>query len=452
MKIKSIKVKGLFGIFDHEVPMNLGERVTIIHGPNGVGKTALFRLLRSLSSGSYRDLHTIPYHIFEVSFDDTSYIRVTKVSINESNQYSFQDEAFQELQDLEITFQLPITDPTTFTIRRAARSISFRQRRALSQLVPGLTRIDNAHFRYSRTGEILTLENAIEKFGDYLPNELKTENIEPAAYEQLRKSVDVHIIDTQRLIDLVPSSNPDEDKSSRVQEAVLKYSKELVLQLQYALGQYAALSQSLDRTFPQRLIQSTITLHPISEDLGKKLGELEEKRTTLMEAGLLDKESAMVSNVPRNLDENTKRVLEIYVADVEQKLSVFDTIAAKIDVFKSIIDQRFLYKKIRISRREGFNFVSTGDDKKLLLPNQLSSGEQHEVVLFYELLFKIKAGALILIDEPELSLHVAWQVEFLKDLKKVTNLAFIDVLIATHSPQIINNRWDLTVELKGPNQ
>jgi predicted ATP-binding protein involved in virulence len=71
-------------------------------------------------------------------------------------------------------------------------------------------------------------------------------------------------------------------------------------------------------------------------------------------------------------------------------------------------------------------------------------------VLLYELLFKTMPNALVLIDEPELSLHVAWQVEFLKDLTRVVKLAAFDVILATHSPQIINDRWDLAVELKGP--
>ena len=54
-----------------------------------------------------------------------------------------------------------------------------------------------------------------------------------------------------------------------------------------------------------------------------------------------------------------------------------------------------------------------------------------------------------MIDEPEISLHVAWQQEFLHDLEKITDLAKFDVLIATHSPQIIHDRWDLTQELTG---
>jgi len=39
----------------------------------------------------------------------------------------------------------------------------------------------------------------------------------------------------------------------------------------------------------------------------------------------------------------------------------------------------------------------------------LSSGEQQEVVMLYELLFCVQPGTLVLIDEPELSLHVVWQ-------------------------------------------
>lgn len=56
----------------------------------------------------------------------------------------------------------------------------------------------------------------------------------------------------------------------------------------------------------------------------------------------------------------------------------------------------------------------------------------------------------MLIDEPELSLHVGWQVEFLKDLQEIIELADLDILMATHSPDIIQDRWDLTVELKRP--
>ena len=38
--------------------------------------------------------------------------------------------------------------------------------------------------------------------------------------------------------------------------------------------------------------------------------------------------------------------------------------------------------------------------------------------------------------------------KFLNDIKEIINLQNIDIVIATHSPQIINERWDLTVNLE----
>ena len=55
----------------------------------------------------------------------------------------------------------------------------------------------------------------------------------------------------------------------------------------------------------------------------------------------------------------------------------------------------------------------------------------------------------MLIDEPELSLHIAWQQQFLKDLLDITDLSKFDLLIATHAPDIIHNHWEFTVDLEG---
>ncbi|HEY1354310.1 MAG TPA: hypothetical protein VGF67_32270 [Ktedonobacteraceae bacterium] len=101
-----------------------------------------------------------------------------------------------------------------------------------------------------------------------------------------------------------------------------------------------------------------------------------------------------------------------------------------------------------ISRRDGFVFTAPRGTRLPL--EKLSSGEQHELILFYELLFKTSPGSPIMIDEPEISLHVVWPEQFLQDAQDVTHLANIDVLIATQSPDIIDGQRDLVVELEGP--
>jgi predicted ATP-binding protein involved in virulence len=48
MKITQISVGKLFGQFNHSIKLNINENVTIIHGPNGVGKTTLLRLVDAI--------------------------------------------------------------------------------------------------------------------------------------------------------------------------------------------------------------------------------------------------------------------------------------------------------------------------------------------------------------------------------------------------------------------
>ena len=141
------------------------------------------------------------------------------------------------------------------------------------------------------------------------------------------------------------------------------------------------------------------------------------------------------------------KVLPLYKSDNEKKLEVYDNLIARIDTFTRILNERrFAFKKIEIDKDKGFSFKSIQDEQLQL--TELSSGEQHEVVLLFELLFKAQENSLVLIDEPEISLHVVWQLAFLDDIKDIINLKKIDVVIATHSPQIINDDWDLTVNLE----
>lgn len=51
MRIKEISFEGLFKIFNHTIPLNLDDRITIIHGPNGYGKTTILKLLDIVFAG-----------------------------------------------------------------------------------------------------------------------------------------------------------------------------------------------------------------------------------------------------------------------------------------------------------------------------------------------------------------------------------------------------------------
>ena len=138
-----------------------------------------------------------------------------------------------------------------------------------------------------------------------------------------------------------------------------------------------------------------------------------------------------------------------YVSDAEKKLNIYNDTLDRLELFLEIINSRFQFKSISVSRVDGFFF--TDIKGRHLTPENLSSGEQHELVLIYELLFRTKKDTLILIDEPEISLHIAWQKRFIKDLRRIISLTNFDAFLSTHSPQLIGRDMALAVQLQRPN-
>jgi predicted ATP-binding protein involved in virulence len=78
MRINKISVTKLFGVFNHVIPLNREEGITIIHGPNGFGKTVLLRMVNGFFNSRYSELRNIQFTEFRVDFDDGSILTVEK--------------------------------------------------------------------------------------------------------------------------------------------------------------------------------------------------------------------------------------------------------------------------------------------------------------------------------------------------------------------------------------
>ena len=444
-RIQQISVTNLFGIFNHTIPLKMKDRITIIHGPNGFGKTTILKLLHALFSQSNRLLQNIPFDEFRVDFEDNTSFWVSKTS--RSHELTEEEHAVGQ----EIVFHA--TRKNSFSLRSKPLVKENIQLSLIDRWIPSLSRIRSDAWGNAATGEILSLEDVIERFHDRLPTEVTGERTKmPEWLIDLRKSVPIRLFETQRLLSSTrPSHRSEYDKTITSDYAVTEDSRHLVKVIERKLVESGALSQSLDSTFPARVIRPTTQQSQVTEtELLDKLEKLEKKRSRLMALGLLDQETGTAFPIGfyQGIEPNTKAVLAVYAEDTEQKLGIFDELAQKIDLLTTFIDNRFLYKKMTINKEKGFVF--TTKNGTILPLENLSSGEQHELVLFYELLFRVTPGSLVLIDEPELSLHVVWQEQFLKDVQQVTQLTDIDTILATHSPDIISDRRDLMVELEEP--
>ena len=77
---------------------------------------------------------------------------------------------------------------------------------------------------------------------------------------------------------------------------------------------------------------------------------------------------------------------------------------------------------------------STIDCREIPL-EKLSSGEKHVIILCYLLAF-VEKDHLLLIDEPEISMHVEWKENFIGNLNRCLDKTMSKSIIATHSPTL----------------
>lgn len=437
MRISRIAVHGLFDRFNHELTFDPCERITIMIGPNGYGKTTILRILNVLFNYSPRSLGRMPFEELHVDFDDGSRLTVDRISGKSSPRLSY----VTPTREMEPYIPEPLS---------TAQGVSFPLG-IIEDIIPGLERIGASEWRNVHSDDVLDLDDVIETYEDVLPLSVeKHEQKLPPWLEEIRASLPVRFIDTERLTDLSTHGRRLRSRSSysyiTPERTVRLYSKKLASEVQKTLTQYATLSQSLDRSFPARLVEEP-TSEPLSkEQLAQDLEEVDKRRSEIIESGLLAQEHASLS-VPDidSIDDSRIGVLAVYAQDATEKLDVFEDLYLRVNTFVRIANARLLHKKISVSQ-EGLK-VSNSDGAALEL-EMLSSGEQHEIVLLFDLLFGTKKNSLIMVDEPELSLHVAWQREMLKDLQEMAELSDFRVLLATHSPQIIGDRMDLTIDLQ----
>lgn len=441
MKLLNLTIYKLFDIFKHTIDYDQDERITIITAPNGYGKTMTLKIIDNLFNKRFNFFSKLAFKKIIFTFDNDRSIEIIKEGSNNSTLIKF---ILKENNKDITSFEYP----SKKLFSQLKRGISSRQ---IEEFMPNfLHRIDSNKLLNTQTDKVLSFEEAIYQYSDYIPESImKRFDIDtPQEFIDLLDNLEVYLIQEQRLIlreHISDSGTSINQRGIVITDTIEKYSQELSHRIRQTIGEYAQVTQSLDSSFPKRLFQEK-TSNIEHEVLKNKLQSLQEQRVETSKYGLLKLDEDTFFGEDEISDSDTK-VLSLYIADSEKKLAVFSSLVNKIALFTKILNERrFNFKNIEIDKERGFIFKSKNGS--ILQLTELSSGEQHEVVLLFELLFKARENSLVLIDEPEISLHVVWQKEFLNDIKEIISLKNIDIVIATHSPQIINERWDLTVNLE----
>ena len=379
-----IEIRKLFGRFDY-IFLLLDDHITILTGPNGFGKSTIIRCLNALGNSNLK-------FFLELEFVEFKVISSKKSLTIEKTQNGLRING-AEIDGKYILSRGKGQNPGDDQNIHQIYTDTFR---ALNDFLGNVYFI--AEQRLIQENANRTINRTINRMESYYS----------ALYNETEKVVEIPKRLKQKIADIGVA--------------------------------YSGKANSLDSTYPERLFRQKCGI--TEKEFHINMNLMKEKIEKLDRYGISDIKA--LDNVEFNPED--ARALKVYFDDFNEKYDVYRDFLERLDYFGEIVNSRFMFKQLVISREYGLKIIDIDTKRKIPLTN-LSSGEKEIIVLFYTLLFEIPDGVLLLIDEPEISLHIAWQRLFMKDLKKIVQMKNLRAVIATHSPQIVSGNRDIQVDL-----
>ena len=420
LNIMKIQFKGLFGRFDYTIEFK-EDGLTIITGPNGFGKSTILNCIYQL----HKEVEGIPY-FFNLDFEEVIFFIHNK----------------KKLKIVRRAGKLVINDKTDSIIDLKGIERYFSRQ-------PLYYKIDEYKWVNRRTSEVITLdkiiadESLLDSYSEenFIENGLPNRPISALVRMDLREFSKelgkVFYIREQRLV----SEEFDRFDESRLKDEIKELPKKFKLLLDRNSSEYSSKSNELDSSYPIRLFNNKEAI--TKDEFNQKIELMTEKFQKLNKFDLSHIQD--LSNL--EFKEEFSKALKIYFDDFDEKYQIYENFINQLELFTDIINKKLNFKEIEISREKGISIKDTDFEGKQISLSQLSSGEKQEIILFYKLIFETPENTLLLIDEPEISLHIAWQKKFMDDLYKIIKFKKLNVIVATHSPQIINNHWENQIDL-----
>lgn len=143
-----------------------------------------------------------------------------------------------------------------------------------------------------------------------------------------------------------------------------------------------------------------------------------------------DKIDEIMSNDGGDLEQ----AKELYAKKKELEIDIYKSL----HLFEDIINSMFKDTKKSINLHNKQMPLTIKTQNSEITVSELSSGEKQILVIFLNILLRGDKVYILIMDEPEISLHVQWQTSFIDNIKRLNNN--IQIILATHNPLIMLNR------------
>ena len=417
--IKRIKATGIHGRWDIDLTFRPG--VNIIYGKNGSGKTTLLHILANVLNEDFERFRYLIFSEIHVEFDNGKIISIVakstwfiEIDINNKPIYQIIQGTIVTLEkherDLIVRQNLERLQRgnrlknnvlnTSMVYFPAFRTMieAWANMLEMNEPNPSLRVIENGYSSVS-------MKPARKIFGNFLPK------FDYPSLLEIEKSLDKQIYQANNNV-------------AQVDRNHLLQTTPNILKAIAAMGSY-----------------QPPNLESILEDIDKLFIEL--KNYPL-------KTPSTVANLRTLVDEVRSKsndpILAIIILDiyhkalqtiVEVQRESFAAIKRFLDSVNSFLENKYLIIDISDDKNSSSGLKTMvkfqGDDTGYSFQSILSSGEQQIITMLY-VATQMNDREFVLIDEPEISLHVDWQRSLIKEMEK--QLGQKQLIVCTHSPVI----------------
>lgn len=445
VRICRIQVKKLFGKINYDIDLGKENPIAIITAPNGCGKTTMLNLVSFILSPeneTFKIIRTIPFDEFRCILSNGKTVELKQI---------------QKKSDV-----LPVKrlqEARNYREHMLLRARTFFEDVDFEFTIYGNNHEKLHHMLYSKT-----LKEAFEKDpsvyledddDDYLYYRGRSGSIN-IRFNQLWKKqlrfleldgciIPVNFIKADRIQPVIVSPRRPRDFDELHQESPLKMASEKIRELiKDATEKYnEAVSQAKDK-LPQMFLDGEGSELDCDEFM-EGWSVYREELNQFQKIGLITPTEDFTTGKDISTVYKEKGTfLSTYLSAFKDSTKQLKDIYSRLNLFKQILDERnaITGKKVTFDR-DGISLAC--GDREIEL-DTLSSGEKHDFIMFYNLIFNIRENGLVLVDEPEISLHIEWQETYLDKLIAICEINSLQAIVATHSPNIVSSHYDFLVD------
>ena len=143
------------------------------------------------------------------------------------------------------------------------------------------------------------------------------------------------------------------------------------------------------------------------------------------------------------LSDLTKQITTRIQQNGQVNMTDLEDINAHNNTFIGIINRAFANTNKTVDTTQSKLQFKLGED--LLESNKrLSAGEKQFLIVMLTVLMQRKEESILIMDEPEISMHLDWQRTLIENIQTLNPNC--QIIIATHSPGVIMDGWEQFVE------